>query len=282
MADHACYGQSGVGLLGVGVVVATGEGRILEDGLAPDLVEADGLRSEARGGGVGDHRTYALRRALREGECLHAAHRAADDGRQPLDAQVIEQPQLHGHHVLDGHEREVPAVGLAGRRVGRTRTGRAAASAKHVAADDEERIGVDRFAGADERLPPAFASAGRAKALGRAEGSACIARPACHMRVAGQRVTNQDRVRAVGVELAKGLIGHLDAFEHRARGEPHRRIQHEELRLRRRRAHACGVHRLHLLECLLEIGEDVGDVLDADREAHEVRPDAGADKLVLG
>jgi hypothetical protein len=36
------------------------------------------------------------------------------------------------------------------------------------------------------------------------------------------------------------------------------------------------------LESLLEIGEDVVDVLDADRQPHEVGADAGALELVLG
>jgi hypothetical protein len=66
---------------------------------------------------------------------------------------MVDQHRLRAHHVADGDDRKVEAIGLAGRRIGRGRAGRAHAAAEHVGADDEEAVGVDRPAGADHRSP---------------------------------------------------------------------------------------------------------------------------------
>ena len=72
---------------------------------------------------------------------------------QLLDAEMVEQHRLRAHHVADGDDREVEPIGLAGRRIGRGRAGRAHAAADHVGADDEVAVGVDRLAGADHARP---------------------------------------------------------------------------------------------------------------------------------
>ena len=100
-----------------------------------------------------------------------------------------EQRAVDAHEVADAEEREVEAVGLAGLRVDRRRPGRPAAAAEQVRADDEEALGVDRLAGADQRVPPHR-----------------------RLRVAGQRVADEDRRRA---RVAVGLVGHLDRREPR-------------------------------------------------------------------
>ena len=39
---------------------------------------------------------------------LHAAHRAAGDREQRVDAELVEQHRLRAHHVADGDDRETP------------------------------------------------------------------------------------------------------------------------------------------------------------------------------
>ena len=93
-------------------------------------------------------------------------------------------------------DRQVEAVGLAGLRIDRGRAGRAQAAADHVGADDEEAVGVDDLARADQHIPPARL-AGHRIGIG-------------DMLVAGQRMADKDGVRARGVELAIGLVGDLE------------------------------------------------------------------------
>ena len=108
---------------------------------------------------------------------------------------------LRSDHVADGDDREAHAVGLT--VVGFIgRPGRAHAAADHVGADHVEAVGVDRLAGADHGFPPARLAGDRVRAG--------------DVLVAGQRVEDQDRVGAVGVKLAVGLIGDRHGGEHLA------------------------------------------------------------------
>ena len=99
--------------------------------------------------------------------------------------------------VADGEEREARAPLDA---VGRERggPGRALASAEHVGRDHEPAVGVDREPRADDAGPPA---GGRVRRAGGADDVA----------VAREGVQHEDRVVAVGRELAPGLVGDADA-----------------------------------------------------------------------
>jgi hypothetical protein len=117
------------------------------------------------------------------------------------DAQLVEQRDLRARHVGDGDDREVCApVGAVRLQAGRA--GRAHAAAQHVGADDEEAVGIDRHAGANDQRPPGGAAGDRVRAGGEL--------------VAGQGVADDDDIALVGVERAPGLVGDLDVFERAA------------------------------------------------------------------
>ena len=111
------------------------------------------------------------------------------------------------------------------------------------------------------------------------------------MRVAGERVFHQHRVRSVRVELAPRLVGNGDlgyvatAFEResvdlvaRERDEtPRSRLIAVSPVVGSSRS--CSLDRA---KPRLEVGEDVLDRLDADREAHEVGAHASRDLLLIG
>ena len=199
---HARDGEPVARHLAVRVIVAAAPVRIGHDGLAADLVEGDVLRGMPGGRRDRHGAEHAVGVARGPFQHLHAAHRSADDAEQLVDAEVIDQAHLRIDHVADGDDGEVEAVGLARARVDRGGPRRAHAAAEDVGADDEEAVGVDRLAGADERRPPAGLA-----------GHRVLARD---VLVARQRVADEDGVGLVGVERAVGLVG--DARTARATG----------------------------------------------------------------
>ena len=210
MRGHARHRQPGFRPGTLQQIAAAAPFRVGHDRLAPDLVKGDVLRRMAGGGGDrhrGEHRFGVCHRPLQH---LHAAHRAADDAEQLVDAEMLDQQLLRPHHVADGDHREGQAIGQAGRRVGVLRPAAAQAAAQHVGADDEIAVGVDRLAGADQHLPPA-GLAGDGMGLG-------------HEMVAGQGVADHDGVRAVGVQRAVGLVGDLEAADLDPAVQPHRPV----------------------------------------------------------
>ena len=80
-------------------------------------------------------------------------------------------------------------------------TGAALATAEHVRADEEVAAGVERLARPDEVLPPAA-------------GGMAGPRRSLDVGVAGQRMADQHRVRAVVVELSPRLVGERGLAQH--------------------------------------------------------------------
>jgi hypothetical protein len=134
---------------------------------------------------------------------LHPAHRTADHGEELQDSQAVEQLYLHGHDVPDGHGRKTHGVRFAGIGTQRGRAGRAAATAQHTGANDEELVRVNRLAGANVIIPPARATGVRMRA--------------CHMRVTRQSGANQNRIVTRRGKRSQRLIGHIHMIECEAR-----------------------------------------------------------------
>ena len=168
-------------------VIAAAPIGIGHDRLAADLVEGDVLRRVPRRGGDRHRGEDALGIGRRPLQHLHAAHRAADDAEQLLDAEMVDQLLLRAHHVGDGDDRKVEAPGLAGRGVDLRRPGRAHAAAQHVGADQEIALGVEHLARPDQHVPPARLAGDRMR-LG-------------DILVAGQRVADQDGVERSALSL---------------------------------------------------------------------------------
>jgi hypothetical protein len=102
--------------------------------------------------------------------------------------------------------------------------------------------------------------------------------------VTGERVADEHHVGTSLVERAVRLVRHLDVVQPLTARERRGTGQHQGLRSRRGDASALDRSRhvgLHLLQCLLEVGEDVVDPLDADGQPHEFVADPRLLKLVL-
>src|SRR3546814_6877050 len=82
------------------------------DLLAANLVEGDVLRGVARRRGDRHRGKDLFGIARRPLQHLHAAHRAADDAEQLVDAEPVDQQLLRAHHVGDGDYRKVERPGL--------------------------------------------------------------------------------------------------------------------------------------------------------------------------
>ncbi|MFK4491274.1 hypothetical protein ABIA45_006352 [Bradyrhizobium sp. USDA 336] len=161
----------------------------------------------------------------------------------------VDQHRLRAHHVRNGDDGEVEAPDLAGGGIDRRRPGRTHAAADHVGADDEVVLGIDGAAGADQRLPPA-GLAGDRMDVG-------------DMLVAGQRMTDQHGVGAIGVELAIGLVGDLERGEIDAAIEPQRLLSAE---MRNQRAWM-----IHLVRSLIGADRRTRYRLDATHLGHRPR-----------
>ena len=192
-----------------------------------------------------------------------------------VDAERVGQRDLERDLVADRGDREARAVRTAVAGAVRRRTGRALAAAEHVRAHHEEPVGVDRASRARWCRPTSRRRRARA-------------RPARPRGCRGERVQHEHRVRprraracptsrtrpSTVVERAAGL--ELQAVGERARtaGGPgsspgrHAPVTGQQLGRRRRSG-------LRRAEAGVEVGEDVVDRLDADRQAHEVGRDPG-------
>ncbi len=141
---------------------------------------------------------------------LHAAHRTAKHGEQPLDAQMVDQLLLCPDHVADGDGGEIGAPAVArGVRLELQRSGGTHATAEDVRANDEKPVGIERLVRSDNFFPPAGLTGDRVRLS--------------DILVAGQGVADQDRVGPGGVQ------GAISAVSHGVTVQPDTAFQHDSV-----------------------------------------------------
>ncbi len=207
VAQHARQAQAAQGAHAVFVEVAAVKIRVGQDRLAGDVVEGDVFRRQLGRRGDDQGMADAIGIGQRPLQRLHAAQAAAHHRRPGVDAEVVGEPRLRVDPVFDGDHREIRAPGLAGGGVGAGRAGGPVAAAEVVQADDEEAVGIERPAGADDVVPPADVGRGFAGLVGAAAGDVVMA---------GQRMADEDGVRFRGVERAVGFIHQVEGGQHAA------------------------------------------------------------------
>ncbi len=228
MPDHTRLGQPVRRRLMRGVIIAAQPVGVGHDRMAADNIERQGLGGKAHGRSNAHAFPHDLRVTHAPGQGLHAAERAADHRRQPLDPQLPEQQILRLHNVAGRNFRKSRTVGPAGARIRRTRPGRAHAPAQDIRANHVKPVGVDALARPDHGIPPARLAVGGVMVTG-------------DMRVAGERMADIHRVAAIRGQGSVSLIGHLQfrqdspAFQNQAGGR-----QSDFYRLRLNHPHAAG------------------------------------------
>ena len=199
-AQFARHAHTGLGIRLVGVVAVVPV-RIEPDRFALQRADRDRERQRTRGAGNIDVAVCGARKALQQGQRDHAAHRVADHAGEAYDTQAADH--VHGGigAVFHRQIRETEPVSLACNGVDRCGAGRSLAAAQRIHADHEPAVGVDGFAVAQHRFPPArFAVVGVARDVG----------------VGRQPGENQDGIVAGGVERPPGFIGHARAVQRAA------------------------------------------------------------------
>ena len=201
MRRHARHGEARRRRF-VGNICSARPYRISHDCLPANFVKRDILRAVAGRGGNCHNLLHPRRMVHRPGQRLHAAHRTTNHRRQRTDAEMIKQPRLRFHHVGDGDHREIHRERLARARIDARRPGAAHAAAQHIGADHEPMFGIDRLARPHQPRPPT--------------GLARNGVGAGQILITCQRVAHQNRVSAIGVQLAIGFIGDGEFGQHTA------------------------------------------------------------------
>ena len=114
---------------------------------------------------------------------------------------MVEQHRLRSRHVADRDHGKAHRVRVA-IRCKCFRPRRSHAPANRVDRDHAKAVRIDRLARPDHPRPPAGFAGNRMR-----RGDVLVAR---------QRVTDQDRIRRIGIERAIALIGQLDRRERAA------------------------------------------------------------------
>ena len=205
---HARHRQPCAGDRTARIIIAAAPVGVGHDRLPTDFVKGNVLGAVPRRGGDDDAAFDAVRIEGGPAQRLHAAHRAANDGMEPVDAQMIEQHRLGADHVRYGDHRKAHRIGIAGDGIHAGRPAGPHATADHIGADDEMKGGIDGFPLPHQPPPPAG-----------------LARDGMFRRdilVAGQRVADEDDVGPVRIHPPIGFIGDVHRPQRRAAVQPQR------------------------------------------------------------
>ncbi len=148
-----------------------------------------------------------------------SAQGAASHREQLANAQMIEQAFLDLDHVPDGNGRKITGEGFSADGVDASRPGGAAATAQEVRANDKQALGVYRFAGADDDVPPARVILGVVRR---------------DMGIAADGMADEHGVVASGAEPAVGFVGNGDAGQHAAEVQIERFVEGKGLHMAQR------------------------------------------------
>ena len=244
---HARDGEATSGINALGEIAPAAPIRIRHDRLPADFVERDVLRRMPGGGRNRQRGKYPLRIARRPLQHLHAAHRAAGDREQRIDAQIVEQHRLRAYHVAHGDDRKIEAIRHACRRIGRGWTGRAHAAADHIRTNHEITVGIDGPAGSHHCFPPARLAGDRMVVDG--------------VLIAGQRMADQHGIAALSVQLAVSLIPDLQRPEVDPGIQPQRIVRREAHNQRMR---------------MVRLAPAVGQIEGRAQLCHNAFPDSGS------
>jgi hypothetical protein len=127
-----------------------------------------------------------------------AAERSSDDRQPPLDSQVLLQPTLDIHHVVNGDEWEMCSPGPTGGRVDGSGPGRSTTASEQIRTDNEQFVRVQEPTRPNQRIPP----------------TGIIIRVVPRdMGVTRNRVADQHRIIAGSIELPKSFERNRDGGE---------------------------------------------------------------------
>ena len=203
--DRQRLGEPGIGRR-LAVIVALVPVRVDQDRRRPDIEPGDQL---SVGLGRADHR-HRLADHVGIARCpfigLQRTHRGTSDHDELVDPKTLDQGLLDIDEIADGHDREIERVRLAGIGIDRGRAcGRGLGVAcvevhQRVGGEDEILVGINRLAGADDRVPVAGSGIGGGIFAGG-------------VRIGREEMADQDRVGFVGVERAVALPADLDVLQ---------------------------------------------------------------------
>ena len=136
------------------VVVAAVKIRVLGNHVAGDDFKTESLAAESRRTCDHDAAAYQFRVVDGPFHGLETTHGATDDAAELVNAEALCQFALGVHHVADSDHGEGAAVGLARAGVDGCGASGAFAATQNVTAHDKELVGIYRFAGANQGVPP--------------------------------------------------------------------------------------------------------------------------------
>mmetsp|Transcript_1856 Transcript_1856/g.3879 ORF Transcript_1856/g.3879 Transcript_1856/m.3879 type:complete len:553 (-) Transcript_1856:375-2033(-) len=139
---------------GLPVVSPSVKVRVCHQDLSLDISQSDGHRVALYTGGYRNDSADPVGVQGGSAQTLHSSQRGANNSMETVDSQVVQQCEVHPHHVLHREEREIESVGFVCCRIDGGGPGAASTSSQVVHTNDEEVVRVKCRARPNEILPP--------------------------------------------------------------------------------------------------------------------------------